>query len=114
MPKFISKKQLEICNNLAWDLKFNQSLNPALFKYLPNTYFHIVFSMPHDDYIRTRIEFPISKELRKKFPKYKKTHFELNMDFTWEDFEDLPETDVLQKINESFNRMSKEVKRRLN
>ena len=36
------------------------------------------------------------------------------MDFTWEDFEDLPETDVLQKINESFNRMSKEVKRRLN
>ena len=98
MPKFISKKHLEICNNLAWDLKFNQSINPELFKYLPNTFFQIVFSMPHDDYIMTRIEFPISKELRKKFPKHKKTHFQLNMDFTWEDFESLNEWNCFSEI----------------
>jgi hypothetical protein len=33
---------------------------------------------------------------------------------TWEDYEDLPETDILEKINKSFNNMSNEVKRRLN
>ena len=98
MPKFISKKHLEICNNLAWDLKFNQSINPELFKYLPNTFFQIVFSMPHDDYIRTRIEFPISKELRKKFPKQRGYHFELNMDLTWEDYESLKEWDSFTQI----------------
>ena len=73
MPKFISKKHLEICNNLSYDLGFNQTIEPELFKYLPNTFFEIVFSMPHggDDHVRTRISFPITKELRKKFPKQK-------------------------------------------
>ena len=33
---------------------------------------------------------------------------------TWEDYEDLPETDILKNIDQSFNRMSNEVKRRLN
>ena len=36
MPKFISKKHLEICNNLSYDLGFNQTIEPELFKYLPN------------------------------------------------------------------------------
>ena len=88
MPKFISKKHLEICNNLSYDLGFNQTIEPELFKYLPNTFFEIVFSMPHggDDHVRTRISFPITKELRKKFPKQKGYHFELNMDLTCTSF----------------------------
>ena len=44
MPKFISKKHLEICNNLSYDLGFNQTIEPELFKYLPNTFFEIVVS----------------------------------------------------------------------
>ena len=100
MPKFISKKHLEICNNLSYDLGFNQTIEPELFKYLPNTFFEIVFSMPHggDDHVRTRISFPITKELRKKFPKQKGYHFELNMDLTWEDYESLNEWDSFTQI----------------
>ena len=100
MPKFISKKHLEICNNLSYDLGFNQTIEPELFQYLPNTFFEIVFAMPHggDDHIRTRISFPITKELRKKFPKQKGYHFELNMDLTWEDYESLNEWDSFTQI----------------
>ena len=95
MPKFISKKRLEICNNLSYDLGFNQTINPELFLYLPDSFFPIVFAMPHggDDHVRTRIEFPITKELRKKFPNQKGNHFELNMDLTWEDYEELDNCD---------------------
>ena len=39
MAKFISKKHLEVCNNLSYDLGFNQTINPELFQYLPNTFF---------------------------------------------------------------------------
>ena len=100
MAKFISKKHLEICNNLAWDLNFNQSIEPKFLECLPNTFFEIVFSMPHsgDDHVRTRISFPITKELRKKFPFVKGYHFELNMDLTWEDYESLNEWDSFTQI----------------
>ena len=99
MAKFISKKHLEICNNLSYDLGFNQTINPELFQYLPNIFFEITFAMTHnDDCIRTRIQFPISKELRKKFPKQKGYHFELNMDFTFEDYESLNEWDCFSEI----------------
>ena len=95
MPKFISKKRLEICNNLSYDLGFNQTINPELFLYLPDSFFPIVFAMPHngEDHVRSRIEFPITKELRKKFPNQKGNHFELNMDLTWEDYEELDDCD---------------------
>ena len=77
MPKFISKKHLEICNNLSYDLGFNQTIEPELFKYLPNTFFEIVFSMPHgvDYHVITIISFPLTKELKKKFPTHKGYHF---------------------------------------
>ena len=99
MPKFISKKHLEICNNLSYDLGFNQTINPELFQYLPNIFFEITFAMTHnDDCIRTRIQFPISSELRKKFKWEKRTHFELNMDFTFEDYESLNEWNCFSEI----------------
>ena len=100
MPKFISKKHLEISNNLSYDLGFNQTINPELFKYLPNIFFEITFAMPHggDDHVRTRIQFPISTELRKQFKWEKRTHFELNMDLTWEDYESLNEWDSFTEI----------------
>ena len=93
MPKYISKKHLIICNNLAWDLGFQQSIEPEVFDYMPNTFFEIVFSMPHggDDHVRTVISFPITKELKKKFPKSEGTHFNLKLDLTWEDYESLKE-----------------------
>jgi hypothetical protein len=100
MPKFISKKHLEICNNLSYDLGFNQTINPELFQYLPNTFFEIVFAMPHggDDHVRTRISFPMTKELKKKFTKHIGYHFELNMDLTWEDYESLNEWNCFSEI----------------
>mgnify|MGYP003135073075 FL=1 len=100
MPKFISKKHLEVCNNLSYDLGFNQTINPELFQYLPNIFFEVVFSMPHggDDHVRTRILFPISSELRNKFKWEKRTHFELNMDLTWEDYESLNEWNCFSEI----------------
>jgi len=100
MPKFISKKHLEVCNNLSYDLGFNQTINPELFQYLPNIFFEITFAMPHDgdDHVRTRILFPISSELRNKFKWEKRTHFELNMDLTWEDYESLNEWNCFSEI----------------
>ena len=100
MPKYISKKHLEICNNLAWDLGFSQSIEPEVFDYMPNTFFEIVFAMPHggDDHVRTVISFPITKELRKKFPKSKGTHFNLKLDLTWEDYESLNEWNCFSEI----------------
>jgi len=116
MPKYITKKQLITINNLAEDLGFNQSINPEFFKHIPEGIYEIVFSMPHggDDHVRTLIRFPITDSLRKKFPNEKRDTVDLKLDMTWEVYEDLPETDILQKINKSFNNMSDEVKRRLN
>ena len=116
MAKYITKKQLIIINNLAEDLGFNQSIEPEFFKHIEEGIYEIVFSMPHggDDHVRTMIRFPISDSLREKFPEEKRETVDLKLDMTWEDYEDLPETDILEKINKSFNNMSNEVKRRLN
>ena len=100
MPKYITKKQLIIINNLAEDLGFNQSIEPEFFEHIEEGLYEIVFSMPHggDDHVRTRISFPITKELKKKFPKHKGYHFEFNMDLTWEDYESLNEWDSFSEI----------------
>jgi hypothetical protein len=116
MPKYINKKQLITINNLAEDLGFNQSINPEFFKHIPEGLYEVVFSMPHDgdDHVRTLIRFPITDSLKKVFPKEKRETVDLKLDMTWEDYEDLPETDILKNIDQTFNRMSNEVKRRLN
>ena len=116
MPKYISKKQLIIINNLAEDLGFNQSINPEFFEHIPEGIYEIVFAMPHggDDHVRTLIRFPITDSLKKEFPKEKRETVDLKLDMTWDIYEDLPETDILKNIDQSFNRMSNELKRRLN
>ena len=116
MPKNITKKQLIIINNLAEDLGFNQSINPEFFKHIPEGLYEIVFTMPHDgdDHVRTLIRFPITDSLKKVFPQEERKKVDLKLDMTWEDYEDLPETDILKNIDQTFNRMSNEVKRRLN
>ena len=100
MPKFISKKHLEVCNNLAWDLGFNQSIEPKLFEYLPNTFFEIFFAMPHggDDHVRTLIRFPITDSLKKIFPQEERKKVDLKLDMTWEDYESLNEWDSFSEI----------------
>ena len=116
MPKYITKKQLIVLNNLAEDLGFNQSINPEFFKHIPQGIYEVVFSMPHDgdDHMRTMVRFPITDSLRKKFPKEKRKTVDLKLDITFEDYEELPETNILKNIDQTFNRMSNEVKRRLN
>ena len=116
MPKYITKKQLIIINNLAEDLGFNQSINPEFFEHIPEGIYEIVFSMPHggDDHMRTMVRFPITDSLRKEFPKEKRETVDLKLDMTWEDYEDLPETSVLKSIDDIFNRMTDKIKRELN
>ena len=115
MPKYITKKQLITINNLAEDLGFNQSINPEFFNHIPEGIYEVVFSMPHnEDHMRTMVRFPITDSLKKKFPKEKRDTIDLKLDMTWDIYEDLPETDVLKNINQTFNRMSNELKRRLN
>ncbi len=119
MARYITKKQLIITNNLAEDLGFNQSINPEFFKHIPDGIYEIVFSMPHssgtqDECIRTVIRFPITDSLRKKFPKEKRETVDLKLDMTFEDYEDLPETDILKNIDQTFNRMSNKLKKELN
>ena len=115
MPKYITKKQLIICNNLAEDLGFNQSINPEFFNHIPEGIYEVVFSMPHnEDHMRTMVRFPITDSLKKKFPKEKRDTIDLKLDMTFDDYEDLPETDILKNIDQTFNRMSNELKRRLN
>ena len=115
MAKYITKKQLIIINNLAEDLGFSQSINPEFFKHIPQGIYEVVFSMPHnEDHIRTMVRFPITDSLRKKFPKEKRKTVDLKLDITFEDYEELPETNILKNIDQTFNRMSNEVKRRLN
>ena len=128
MPKYISKKQLIVINNLAEDLGFNQSINPEFFNYITNTFYEVKFSMPHnsgeqDQCIRTVIEFPISKELKKRFPNEKREWVELKLDMTFEDYEELGEWEnysqiclhhELEKIDSIFKSMSNTVKKELN
>ena len=114
MPKFISKKHLEICNNLAWDLGFNQSIEPEFLECLPNTFYEIVFSMPHGgaDHVRTMIRFPVSDSLREKFPDEKRETVDLKLDMTWEDYESLNEWNCFSEI--LLNHELEKEERRLN
>ena len=115
MPKYITKKQLITLNNLAEDLGFNQSINPEFFNHIPEGIYEIVFSMPHnEDHMRTMVRFPVTDSLRKKFPKEKRDTVDLKLDMTWDDYEDIPETNILKNIDDIFNRMNNKIKKGLN